>query len=155
MVFSSGQQRGWIRLHLRPFHHRHSGFHFVTKGKCDQADMGGVRARKQIRGPRETRGGKEGEETFINQLLGGNNKEPACQCRRHKRCGFDPWVGKIPWRRAWQPTPVFLPAEFYEQRSLAGYGPWGCKESDMTEHTHTLHHYPQLTGEKLRHRQMT
>ena len=46
---------------------------------------------------------------------------------------FDPWVGKIPWRREWQPTPVFLPGEFHGQRSLAGYSPWGCKESDMTE----------------------
>ena len=50
------------------------------------------------------------------------------------------WVGKIPWRREWQPTPVFLPGETRGQRSLAGYSPWGCKESDMTErltHTHT------------------
>jgi len=39
------------------------------------------------------------------------DKEPACQCRRPKRCRFNPWVGKIPWRRAWQPTPVFLPGE--------------------------------------------
>ena len=38
-------------------------------------------------------------------------KEPICQCRRHKRCGFNPWVGKIPWKKAWQPTPVFLPGE--------------------------------------------
>ena len=41
------------------------------------------------------------------------------------RCGFDPWVGKIPWRRAWQPTPVFLPGESHGQRSLVGYSPWG------------------------------
>ena len=47
--------------------------------------------------------------------------------------GFDPWVGKIPWRRAWQPTLVFLPGESHGQRSLAGYSPGGCKESDMTE----------------------
>ena len=40
-----------------------------------------------------------------------------------KRCRFDPWVGKIPWRRAWQPTPVFLPGEPHGQRSLVGYGP--------------------------------
>jgi len=40
---------------------------------------------------------------------GVSGKELASQCRRHKRCGFDPWVGKIPWKRAWQPTPVFLP----------------------------------------------
>jgi len=39
----------------------------------------------------------------------------ACQCRRHRRCGFDPWVGKIPWRRKWQPTPVFLPGESQEK----------------------------------------
>ena len=47
-----------------------------------------------------------------------SGKEPACQCRRHKRCRLNPWVGKIPWRRAWQPTPVFSPGEFHGQRSL-------------------------------------
>ena len=47
-------------------------------------------------------------------------KEPACQCRRHKRCGFDPWVGKIPWRRTWQPTPVFLPGESPWREGLGG-----------------------------------
>ena len=45
--------------------------------------------------------------------------------------GFDPRIGKIPWRRQWQPTPVFLPREFHGQRSLVGYSPWGHKESDM------------------------
>ena len=48
--------------------------------------------------------------------------------QRFKRCWLDPWVRKIPWRRAWQPTVVFLPGEFHEKRSLVGYGPWGCKE---------------------------
>ena len=43
------------------------------------------------------------------------------------------WVGKIPWRREWHPTPVFLPGEFHEQRSLVGYSPWGLRESDTTE----------------------
>ena len=52
-----------------------------------------------------------------------SGKEPAYQCRRHKRLWFDPWVGKIPWRRAWQPTPVFLSGESHGQRSLVGYGP--------------------------------
>ena len=47
--------------------------------------------------------------------------------------GLDPWVGKIPWRRAWQPTPVFLPEESHGQKSLVGYSPWGHKESDTTE----------------------
>ena len=60
-------------------------------------------------------------------------KEPTCQCRRHKRCGFNLWVGKIPWKRTWQPTPVFLPGESHEQRSLAGYSPWCHTESHMTE----------------------
>ena len=62
---------------------------------------------------------------------GTNGKEPACQHRRHKSCKFDPWVRKIPRRRAWQHTPVFLPEESHGQRSLAGYNPQGCKELDM------------------------
>ena len=52
------------------------------------------------------------------------------QCRRP---WFDSWIGKIPWRREWQPTPVFLPGEFHGQRSLASYHPWHCKDLDMTE----------------------
>ena len=51
---------------------------------------------------------------------GDSGKEPACQCRRCKRLRFNPWVLKIPWRRAWQSTPVFLPEESHGQRSLAG-----------------------------------
>ena len=62
-----------------------------------------------------------------------SGQESACQCRRHKRCRFSPWVGKIPWRRKWQPTPVFLAGEFHGLRSLVGYTPLGHKESDMTE----------------------
>ena len=50
--------------------------------------------------------------------------------------GFDFWVGKIPWRRKWQPAPVSLPGKFHGRRSLAGYSPWGHKESDMTEQFH-------------------
>ena len=52
---------------------------------------------------------------------GASGKEPACHCRRHKRHGFSPWIGKVPWRREWQPTPVFLPGESHRWRSLAGY----------------------------------
>ena len=47
---------------------------------------------------------------------------------------FDPWVEKIPWRREWQPAPVFLPGESHGQRSLVGYSLWSYKESDITEH---------------------
>ena len=58
--------------------------------------------------------------------------------RQTERCRFDPWVGKIPGSRKWQLTPVFLPGKFLGQRSLAGYSPWGHKESDTNEHTYTL-----------------
>ena len=68
-----------------------------------------------------------------------SGKEPACQCRR---CGFDPWVGKNPWRRQWQLTPIFLPGESHRQRSLVGYSLWGRKESDTTEQLNNNH--PQL-----------
>ena len=70
----------------------------------------------------------------LKGFLGGTSgKEPACQCRRHKRCGFDPWIRKNPWRRTWQSTPVFLPGESHGQRSLVGYSLRGHKESDITE----------------------
>ena len=48
-----------------------------------------------------------------------SGKESAHQCRRHRRCGFEPWVGKFPWKRKWHPTAVFLPGESHRQRSLA------------------------------------
>ena len=60
-------------------------------------------------------------------------KESACKCRQYKRHGFNPWVGKSPWKRKWQHTPVFLVGEFHGQKSLAGYSPQGCKESATTE----------------------
>ena len=74
-------------------------------------------------------------QPFKSEVVGGYSyprelqvvlvvKELACHYRRHKRLGFDPQVGKIPWRRAWQPTPGFLPGEFCGQRSLAGCSPW-------------------------------
>ena len=64
---------------------------------------------------------------------GHSGKEPACQCSGPKRHRFDPWVRKIPWRGAWQPTRVFLPRESHGQRNLVGYSPKGCKESDTTK----------------------
>ena len=80
--------------------------------------------------------------TWLKRLSSSSRgKKPTCQCRRHRRCGFDPWIKKIPWRRVWKPTPVFLPGESHEQRSLVGYSPGGPKESDMTERLHTAHCY--------------
>ena len=63
-------------------------------------------------------------------------KESTCQYSRRKRCRFVSWVEKIPWRRNWQPTPVFLSGESHGQRSLAVYSPQGPKESYATEHAH-------------------
>jgi len=67
---------------------------------------------------------KECEQPLCCELtIGTSGKESACQCTIHKRCGFDPWVSKIPQRREWQPVPLFLPGESHAQRSLAGYSP--------------------------------
>ena len=68
-----------------------------------------------------------------------SGKESTCQCRRLKRCGFELWVGKIPWTRKWQPIPVLLPGKFHGQSSLVGYSPWVTK-LDMIEYTHTHTH---------------
>ena len=60
-------------------------------------------------------------ESSLSPIPGGSDgKESACQCRK---CGLDPWVGKIPWRRKWQPTPVFLSGKSHGQRSLVGCSP--------------------------------
>ena len=67
-----------------------------------------------------------------------SGKQSDCRCRSHRRHGFHPWAGKIPWRRKWQPTPVFLPGESHGQRSLVGGSPWGHKESDTSERLNTL-----------------
>ena len=76
--------------------------------------------------------------TLVAQMV----KNLPLQCRRPE---FDPWVRKIPWRRKWQPTQVFLPGKFHGQRSLVSYSPWGRKESDMTEATNTCNqnHLPK------------
>ena len=75
------------------------------------------------------------EERTVGFPGGAIGKEPTCQGRRCKRHGSNPWVQNIPWRRAWQPTPVLLSGK--SQWSLAGYSPRGHKKSDMTEHACT------------------
>ena len=81
------------------------------------------------------------------------DKDPTCQNRRCKGLRFICWVKKIPWRRKWLPTLVFLPGELHGQRSLAGYSPWGRKESATTERLNTsgsinplelYHHHKEL-----------
>ena len=72
-------------------------------------------------------------QTFVTWKVVG--RESACNARDYlhcRRCGFNPWVGKISQRRKWQPTRVFLPGKLHGQRSPAGYSPWGHKESNTT-----------------------
>ena len=76
---------------------------------------------------------------LIKSFPGGTSgKETACQCKRHERLWFDPWVRKISWSRKWQPTPEVLPGKFHRQRSLMGYDLWGCRVRHDWAHTHTL-----------------
>ena len=83
---------------------------------------------------------------IITSFPGGTSgKELACQCRRCKSHRYNPWVRKIPWRRAWQSNPVFMNGDSHGQRSLVGYSPQGLMESDMTKetpctHSHNHHH---------------
>ena len=63
-------------------------------------------------------------------------------CLQYRRCRFNSWVRKVPWRRAWKPTPVLLPGKSHRQRSLVGYSLWGFQESDTTQRTeHTCTHF--------------
>ena len=68
-----------------------------------------------------------------------SGKESASQCGRHRGC--DPWVGRVPWRREWQPTSVFLPGKSHGRRSLVGYSPGDHKESCMTYPVKKPHHH--------------
>ena len=87
-----------------------------------------------------------GSVQFNSVFPGGSDGRASClQCGRPR---FDPWVGKISWRRKRQPTPVLLPGKFHGLRSLVGYSPWGPKESDRTQrlHFHFLSEVPQMVG---------
>ena len=82
----------------------------------------------------------------LHRWLSG--KESTCQCRRLR---FNPWVGKIPWRRKWQPTLIFLPGKSHEPRSLVGYSPCGCKRAGQDlaakQQQHRLKQYLQLPSD--------
>ena len=77
--------------------------------------------------------------TYLGFPGGASGKKPICQCRKHKRRGFSPWVGKMPLEEGMQPTPVLLPGESYRQRSLVGTK----SRTWLSRHTHTS----PLTGE--------
>ena len=82
-------------------------------------------------------------------------KETTSQCRRRRTLRFDSWVGQILWRRAWQPTPMFLPGKFHGQRSMAGYSPWGCKESTkLSVHANIILKPPTAPCCQVKHRHL-
>ena len=92
------------------------------------------------------------EGTYVLQFSVGilspkdHQQEPACQCRRGKRCRFGCWVGKIPWRRKWQLSLIFLPGKFHGERSLMGYCPRDHRELDMAECACTHTQRPPLVA---------
>ena len=79
-----------------------------------------------------------------------SGKESTCPCMRHRRYEFLVWVGKIPWRRKWQSTPVFFPAESHGQRSLVGCSLFDCKVSDMAKHACIMHYIHMYTHTHLK-----
>ena len=91
---------------------------------------------------------------YINLLDIPSGSDGKASCLQCGRPGFDPWVGKILWRRQWHPTPVFSPGESHGRRSLAGYSPWGRKESDTTERLlltfHSLQVFINLNPKEVR-----
>ena len=82
----------------------------------------------------------EGDRTWLVKLLRMNRASLVVQTVKNLPAMWETWVGKIPWRRAWQPTPVFLPGESHGQGSLVGYSPWSLKESDTTDWLSTAQH---------------
>ena len=118
----------------------------LQDGNGHQKDPGLIR-RLEFSAPSPTSGRGEGLKIELNTsgqrfnpsypykgiLRWHKGEESICQYRGCKRREFDPWIGKILWRRKWQPSPVFLPGKFHGQRSLVGSSPRGCKESDTTE----------------------
>ena len=114
--------------------------------------LGAILATRRVWGAGGSRsmGGQPGLGSDSVAMAGGEPSQVALvvktlplssllQCGRCKRYGFNPWVGKIPWRSAGQPTPVFVPGESHGQRNLANFSPWDCKESDTTEQLSTQH----------------
>ena len=81
--------------------------------------------------------------TPVPSLPCGHNQSKGSNCMLGKSSSldsrFNPWVRQNPWRRTWESTPVFSPGEFHRQRSLTGYSPWGCKESDTIERLSFIH----------------
>ena len=95
-----------------------------------------LRADSAITGNRERTGASQKALVLKKPHLPNLPAKPACQCRRRKRHGFDPWVGKIPWRRACQLIPTFFPGESHGQKEPSGLQSTRSQESVSIEHLH-------------------
>ena len=108
----------------------------ATRGAGTQGGESRTKVGPQAKTGSRTEIGLEGEQAEDEaSQVAPVVKNPPARVGRHKGYRFSSWVRKIPWRRAWQPTPVFLPGESHGQRSLVGYSPWNPKKSDTTEST--------------------
>ena len=110
-------------------------FHFIFSLPCIGEGNGNPLQCSCLENPRDGGAwwaaiyGVTQSQTRLKRLSSSSSEESMCRCRRP---GFDPWVGKIPWRKKQQPTPVFLPGKPQGQRSPAGYSSCGCEMFDMT-----------------------
>ena len=128
------QCRRWKRCGFNPWVRRFPGGHSNSL-QCSCLENPTNRGARQatVHGVAKSRTWLKWFSTLLQCFpVGAGGKEHICQCRRLKRCKFDPWAGKIHWSKKWQLTPVFLPAKFHGQRSLLWYSPWGRKELEQT-----------------------
>ena len=129
------EEKGMIEDEMIGWHHWLDGYEFEQAPGVGDG-QGGLACCSPC-------GHKELDMTEQLNWTGLNHVDGASQMAQWKEFGcsagdcFSPWVGKIPWRRAWQPIPIFFPGKCHEQRSLAGYNQWAHEESHMTEQEHT------------------
>ena len=110
------EEKGMTEDEMVGWHHQLDGLEFEQAPEAGDGQGSLVRPSPWGHKELDTTERLNWTETWVRGFPGGvNGKEPTSQCKRHKRCGFDPWVGKIFWRRAWQPTPVVLPGESHGQ----------------------------------------
>ena len=124
---TGGRRRKWWQDKMAGWQHGLSGHGFEQVLETVRTGKPGV---LQSTGSQRVGHVWATEQQLLRGFPEGEGWVKGLQCRR---CGFDPWVGKTPWRRNWHHTPVFLPGKSQKQRSLAGYSPRGCKEADTTE----------------------
>ena len=125
----------WSLLVIRHPHHSHRENSQEQKSKLNSSVMN-LHTRVGDISPC-SKGNSQSYRSKIGLPGWLSGKECACQCRKLRRWGFDPWIRKIPWRSKWEPSPIFLPGKSHGQKSQEGYSPWGLKESDNTEWLNT------------------